>query len=891
MRVAVQRLQQKRPNLTELHPFAPAKFIPTRSLTLGARVLHTSTSVFDRSQDPVPTPSYSLAVASHALSISPATAIHDIGHDLTHYSAWAHYERAPADKTEHITNSFRHRGRRRATSHDIAFSVSWVAPGAVERPSFFASTEATAESRTSPTHHVLSHDPSQHTISTLSTDLPNPSSAATPSPQSAPTKTQAPPDQESEAIAATMLSTMTASTTVITEPPLTDHAPNGFDDVADNGSSSLSELGDASDDQSEPTPRPTTRLDEDDSEAETERLENTPRKIARADTETSLLSEPAYTRTPSKLAHSKTIEQDDSAPATPSGIAEDVTMGDADAAENPLHSLSLIAASEAANLEYLGKERKRASPDRSIQDEQEEEPLRKRSKTAKSSALDGLADAAANRQGQMDAEEELNHAEEHLSALAREEHKLEERQANIAAQTVNEMATVAKHTKPRKGGRRGKRKTEDASYAYAEPFAATEAHEPEAEGEHDEEDSALMDEEVTKKKMAIDELNKIEKKFKLFREKLCDEQIAQLERELEMLKQPNCVHPEYVAMIKCIDDRRADKIAYETTLLEYKQKNLDIITTAERHQLHSQFFQTVRHVREEILEDCNQRVFELQRGRRQLGCDETNYMVKLPGKRSDQIRHQAAYNLEVSVLSGVAKYVGFPAAPDISAARPSEIDDDLRAMKIATRVPVPPPSFRTYNRTTTADEVAAEEQFIESTPWANPRHPSHQEGRYPPGPSRLPSYQTPAGQRRMVDLTAPNGSASTIEANSNPPSSNTHNHGMLGDADSPVMQMKRASDHSNYADGPGSDPRNMSVLSRETYGMMSSPAAQHMDIPHEQGGPRWVGNNMRPLNAGSNPPPPSGPPGAGSRPDAARPPLPQRSGLGTISVGSGLFGR
>jgi len=306
---------------------------------------------------------------------------------------------------------------------------------------------------------------------------------------------------------------------MLAEPPLADHAPNGFDDGADNGSSSLSELGDASDDQSEPTPRPTTRLDEDDSEAETERLENTPRKITRAGTETSLLSEPAYTRTPSKLAHSKTIEQDESAPATPSATAEDIIMREADAAENPLHSLSLIAASEAANLEYMGKERKRPSPEQGLLDEREEEPLRKRSKTAKSSALDGLADAAADRQGQMDVEEELDHAEEQLSALAREELELEERQANIAAQTVNEMATVAKHTKPRKGGRRGKRKTEDTSYAYAEPFAATEAHEAEAEGDNDEEDSAVMDEEVTKKKMAIDELNKIEKKFKLFREK------------------------------------------------------------------------------------------------------------------------------------------------------------------------------------------------------------------------------------------------------------------------------------------------------------------------------------------------------------------------------------
>ena len=163
----------------------------------------------------------------------------------------------------------------------------------------------------------------------------------------------------------------------------------------------------------------------------------------------------------------------------------------------------------------------------------------------------------------------------------------------------------------------------------------------------------------------------------------CDEEIAKLEAELEMLKQPHCVHPEYLAMTKCIDERRAEKTAYETRLLEYKQKNLETITTAERHQMHSQYFQTVRHIREEILEECNQRVFELQKGRRQLGPIETEYMIKLPDKRSDQIRHQTAYNLEVSILSGVAKYVGFPAAPDISALRPSEIEEDLRAMKVS----------------------------------------------------------------------------------------------------------------------------------------------------------------------------------------------------------------
>ncbi|EAT77447.2 hypothetical protein SNOG_15222 [Parastagonospora nodorum SN15] len=483
-----------------------------------------------------------------------------------------------------------------------------------------------------------------------------------------------------------MLSALSAPSVAATGPTPVIVASGGYDDIADNGSSSLSELGDASDDQSEPTPRPTTagEMDDDDSEAETERLENTPRKLGRTATDTSL-AEALYTRTPSKLMHSRTVDQDESAPPTPSVMTDDAdaTLDDAVDADNPLHSLSLIAASEAASLESVGKKRKRTSAEGSpVEEPEEDEPARKRSGTANLPAANGSLAGVTDSAEQVDIDEELEVAEERLSQLAHEEMELEQRQANIAAETVGELATVAKHTKPRKGGRRGKRKAEDP-FALSEQFVGGEAQDGEGEEEHDEEQSAAQDEEVAKKKNAIDELAKIEKKFKLFREKLCDEQIAQHERELEMLKQPSCVHPEYLAMMKCIDDRRAEKIAYETKLLEYKQKNLEIITIAERHQMHSQYIQTVRHVREEILEECNQRVFELQRGRRSLGCDDTQYMIKLPEKRSDQIRHQTAYNLEVSILSGVAKYVGFPAAPNISTARPVDIDDDFRSMKVS----------------------------------------------------------------------------------------------------------------------------------------------------------------------------------------------------------------
>jgi hypothetical protein len=306
------------------------------------------------------------------------------------------------------------------------------------------------------------------------------------------------------------------------EPPPAPAASLAYDDIPDNGSSSLSELGDASDDQSEPTPRPTTAgdIDDDDSEAETERLENTPRKLARTATDTSLASEALYARTPSKLMHSRTIDQEESAPPTPSVITDDATLEDAAEADDPLHSLSLIAASEAANLEYVGKKRKRSSAEGSpVEEPEEEEPARKRSGTAKLPAANGLPPSADDSAEQLDADEELDAAEERLDQLAHEELELEERQANIATETVGELATVAKHTKPRKGGRRGKRKAEDSNYAFNENFAGAEGNDVEGEDDHDEEHSAALDEEIARKKMAIDELAKIEKKFKLFREK------------------------------------------------------------------------------------------------------------------------------------------------------------------------------------------------------------------------------------------------------------------------------------------------------------------------------------------------------------------------------------
>jgi hypothetical protein len=268
-----------------------------------------------------------------------------------------------------------------------------------------------------------------------------------------------------------------------------------FEDNADNRSSSLSELGDASDDDnSESTPRmpAVTELVDADSEAETERLEKTPRKLKRTATDTSLISEPLYERTPSKLVHSRTVDEDGSLPTSPTSPL--VIVPSAPAAFSGLDALSQLAASEAASLEVAGRKRKRGSADDSSADEAIEEPARKRSGTANENAPNGDQQEVVDNAAQDDIDQELDQAQERISALAQEEIELEERQADVAAETVIELATVAKLTKPRKGGRRGKRKLDDTS-GTVEAVANVEAHEGDGEGDNDEEDSGAADEE------------------------------------------------------------------------------------------------------------------------------------------------------------------------------------------------------------------------------------------------------------------------------------------------------------------------------------------------------------------------------------------------------------
>ncbi|KAK4229090.1 Sds3-like-domain-containing protein [Podospora fimiseda] len=268
-------------------------------------------------------------------------------------------------------------------------------------------------------------------------------------------------------------------------------------------------------------------------------------------------------------------------------------------------------------------------------------------------------------------------------------------------------------------------------------------------GEIDEEAEAAHrnEEELERKKAAWDELAAIEKQFSNFREKLYQERLEQLNREEEMLLSDNPTHPEYLAMLQCLEERRAEKIRVSTVELQFKMSVLKHRAVAERAQIMSQYYQAVRESREKTLDLLGQDWYDVQQERRRLTNVIPEFGLHIPANKTQAARQAVSYNREVSILSGFAKHVGFPAAPTINGVSEDQLEDDLEAIENASKLvsrPVPkqPPPFRPELSAGFGPSLdMAGEMFIEQTPWANPNHPSHQLQRQQQGGYREPEVQ------------------------------------------------------------------------------------------------------------------------------------------------------
>lgn len=313
----------------------------------------------------------------------------------------------------------------------------------------------------------------------------------------------------------------------------------------------------------------------------------------------------------------------------------------------------------------LGKKRKRsdtADSSLSSADSELAESPRKRSHSAAPTNVPGttLADAENTAVEPQDTAEEL--------AVVSEL-----KQPEVPTSSAKGNGKAKRGPKPK--GRGKKDANKDAGAEDPETVAQTAEQSAEAK--------AKAAEEVKHKPAAAIAFEELAKQFAAFREKMINEKLAATNAELDLLNQPDSRHPEYLRQIACVNVRKAKQVSEAHAFYKFKLESIRRTTLGERSQLHSQYFQHARQLREDVMQQLGDDWYKIQNERRQNNQQEDeSYIYKFPTKKSDQIKQQAKYNQEVSVLSGVAKYIGFPAAPNITGADRDMLEDDLKAMKV-----------------------------------------------------------------------------------------------------------------------------------------------------------------------------------------------------------------
>ena len=167
-------------------------------------------------------------------------------------------------------------------------------------------------------------------------------------------------------------------------------------------------------------------------------------------------------------------------------------------------------------------------------------------------------------------------------------------------------------------------------------------------------------------------------------------------------------HPEYVAQKKRIDGRLEEKVRLADAQYRHAMESLHISTKVNRAQVHSQYFQQARQLREDALYNCSELWYAIQRERRaseslvpgknvfpsvslRAGAAQheladmiafAEYTFRIPDRQSTRVKQRIQYNWEVTMLQGIRQHIGFPAAPDVDGATEDEKSEDLETLGV-----------------------------------------------------------------------------------------------------------------------------------------------------------------------------------------------------------------
>lgn len=180
------------------------------------------------------------------------------------------------------------------------------------------------------------------------------------------------------------------------------------------------------------------------------------------------------------------------------------------------------------------------------------------------------------------------------------------------------------------------------------------------------------------RKEAIALLTEIEIDFAKLRDKLYEDKMTRFVAEIEMCM--DGTHPELANVSQQIEHIREEKINLAQRQRDYQRKCIDNQTRASRDQLHQQYMKDVADARSRLLTKTTEQWYSINRERRAMDTSVPDFTYRPPERRSVQLRHRQKIHDEISALMGLAKYFGFPTAPQMSTMQDDEIEADLYAL-------------------------------------------------------------------------------------------------------------------------------------------------------------------------------------------------------------------
>lgn len=429
-------------------------------------------------------------------------------------------------------------------------------------------------------------------------------------------------------------------------------------------------------------------LETNDSEAETERLYDTPRK------NNAQISTAATDANSEQKAHDKNTR---TFPKSPSKLQEQIQAdveaesGD-DENDEPPQSKRIHGDDD-----KTAKKRKRSL----LQDQADvSEPARKRSGSIleandETSSLSKPTESTDEKSAEHSGDEENNEAP--TTRGADDAVKIESVRSRSKRNSTRKRKGLEEDLAPEVAEEPEEHLVEEEQPAEDEPVATAEIDE---EARHEEESErnhhcccGLTGTDhlatVERKRHAFGQLSSIEKNFAILRDRLYEERLKELNEEEALLTSDNPTHPEYLAMMECIDSRRDDRLRISEIEYRFDMDALNRWAVARRAQILSQYYQSVRESREKTMDELGKQWYEIQHERRKNANPIPDYGFRFPKDKAQQKKQAIAHNKETSILAGIAQHHGFPAAPEMKPASQAEVEDDFEAMHVSLRMNTP----------------------------------------------------------------------------------------------------------------------------------------------------------------------------------------------------------